>query len=110
MCKLLQHAARGGQRKLPATMMKANFIRAAIAAALLLALASTARADTSEIRLRGALTSGGGTITAGGYTITSSIGQPLVGIARSGEYVLSSGMPFSTSAAQRDIYLPLTVR
>jgi hypothetical protein len=55
---------------------------------------------------------GGGPITGGGYAINSTIGQPVVGVAKDTGYELCSGFWCSEFVAvvEYRIYLPIVLR
>lgn len=84
-----------------------------LAALALLALASTARAQSGGPYTLSWFTvdGGGGTSTGGAYTLAGTIGQPDAGLLTGGNYALSGGFWVGGAAAPgQSVYLPLVLR
>jgi len=84
-----------------------------LVALALLALASTARAQSGGpyTLTWSTVDGGGGTSTGGPYTLAGTIGQPDAGLLAGGNYTLSGGFWVGGAAApDRSVYLPLVLR
>jgi hypothetical protein len=53
---------------------------------------------------------GGGPISGGGYAINSTIGQPVVGVAKGQGYELGSGFWPGAAVVEYEIYLPIVLK
>jgi hypothetical protein len=84
-----------------------------LAALALLALASTARAQSGGPYTLSWSTvdGGGGTSPGGAYTLAGTAGQPDAGLLAGGNYTLSGGFWVGgTATPGQNVYLPLLLR
>jgi hypothetical protein len=87
-------------------------LAAAFMCCLLLVGVALAQTSASYDLTWNVIAGGGGPITGGGYAINSTIGQPVVGVAKDTGYELCSGFWCSEFVAvvEYRIYLPVVLR
>jgi hypothetical protein len=89
---------------------KSLALLAALLCFLLLVGVALAQTSASYDLTWNVIAGGGGPITGGGYAINSTIGQPVVGVAKDTGYELCSGFWCGAAVVEYRIYLPIVLK
>jgi hypothetical protein len=90
---------------------KVIVLSVALLCCLLLVGVALAQSSASYDLSWNVIAGGGGPISGGGYAINSTIGQPVVGVAKDMSYELCSGFWCGAAVAvEYKIYLPVVLR
>jgi hypothetical protein len=90
--------------------IKSLVLPTALLCFLLLVGVALAQTSASYDLTWNVIAGGGGPISGGGYAINSTIGQPVVGVAKEAGYELCSGFWCGAAVVEYRIYLPIVLK